>query len=390
MAQIQATENGAILPHNVRVVDCDGHLAESIPELAEFMDPSIRRHALSGGRNRQGVFPTLDGMHYPDLIAGEAARFNARRDNWTQASEHRKGSGEDCAAFVEKAGITDSVLFPSEGLSVGNLQMLEYTKRLCQAYNDYVVDRYMKIDKRLHPAALIPMQDPKEAILELRRAVRELGLTGAMLPSRGLPLDLSHEYYWPVYKEAASLGCALAIHGGANVNLGMDSSHPLTAKTLHHSIPLMIALTGFMFSGVFDRYPDLRMGFLEGGAGWAAFLVDRLHRQENVTIGGVTSRSFTEYMASGQILIGCEGNDLSLPFLAKHVGVDAFAYASDYPHEVDLPAARKMIKETLEQPELTLGQKAAILGDNARRFFRLEKPEQINRGVSSSQDSVVI
>ena len=41
----------------------------------------------------------------------------------------------------------------------------------------------------------------------LRRAVTGLGMVGAMLPSRGLPLDLGHKTYWPVYAEAERLGC---------------------------------------------------------------------------------------------------------------------------------------------------------------------------------------
>jgi len=39
------------------VVDCDGHIVESIAELADYMDARTRQHALAGSRNRQGVFP---------------------------------------------------------------------------------------------------------------------------------------------------------------------------------------------------------------------------------------------------------------------------------------------------------------------------------------------
>ena len=49
----------------------------------------------------------------------------------------------------------------------------------------------------------------------------------------------------------------------------------------------------------------------------------------------------------------------------------AFAFASDYPHEVDLVSARTMIDETLKRTDLTQDQKAAVLGGNAKRFYRL-------------------
>jgi hypothetical protein len=51
-------------------------------------------------------------------------------------------------------------------------------------------------------ASAISLQDIDEAVLELRRAVHQLGMAGAMLPSRGLPLDLGHKTYWPLYAEA--------------------------------------------------------------------------------------------------------------------------------------------------------------------------------------------
>jgi predicted TIM-barrel fold metal-dependent hydrolase len=77
------------------------------------------------------------------------------------------------------------------------------------------------------------------------------------------------------------------------------------------------------------------------------------------------------YLTGGRILVGCEGNDPSLPYLVERIGCEAFAYSSDYPHEVDMIAARHEIKETMQSPKLTSSQKAAVLGGNARRFFKL-------------------
>ena len=81
----------------------------------------------------------------------------------------------------------------------------------------------MKRSPKLKAMALIPMQDVSEAVNEMRRAVKELGMPGAMLPSRGLPFDLGHRTYWPIYAEAEKLGCALAVHGGCHHGLGLDT-----------------------------------------------------------------------------------------------------------------------------------------------------------------------
>ena len=356
----------------VKVFDCDGHIIESIPEMVEYMEPGIRDIALRPSRNRQGVFAGLDAIHYPRNLdeCGNSQKPTRERVN---ASSHRMGCAEDWVAFLEKAGMEETVMFPSEGLSVGFFQQADYAVRVCRAFNDYVADRYQKVDKRLHPVGLIPMQDVKAAVKELRRLVVDLGLVGAMLPSRGLPLHLGHDYYWPVYEEAARLGCVLGIHGGSSLGFGADTfTDPWAARTLRHPLPLALEMVSLIQHGVFDRYRDLRIGFFEGGCAWIVLLMDRMDRDESVyTVSTGKRRSLQEYLSSGQILVGVEGNEEVLSYVATRVGIEALAYASDYPHEVDLVAAKQMIHETLERPDLSQSEKEAVLGGNARRFFRI-------------------
>jgi predicted TIM-barrel fold metal-dependent hydrolase len=358
---------------NIKVFDCDGHIIESIAEMVPFLEPVDREIALRPSRNRQGVFAGLDAIHYPRNVhrSGEVIEPSRPRVN---ASNHRTGSGEDWVAFLEKAGVAEAVLFPSEGLSVGFFQQADYATRVCRAFNDYVAERYRKVDRRLYPMGLIAMQDVKEAVKELRRLVVDLKLPGAMLPSRGLPLHLGHDYYWPVYEEAASLGCALGIHGGSSLGLGADTfTDPWAARTLRHPIPLALEFVSLVYHGAFDRYHDLRIGFFEGGCAWILLLKDRMDRDESIyTTPTGKQRSLNDYLSSGQILVGCEGNEWILPYVIKQVGAECFAYASDYPHEVDVVAAKQMIHETIERPDLTHGEKAAVLGENAKRFFRMQ------------------
>jgi predicted TIM-barrel fold metal-dependent hydrolase len=290
------------------------------------------------------------------------------------ASDQRKGSGEDFLAFVERGGLEQAVMFTSEGLSVGFIQSAEYAVRICRIYNDYVHDRYRRLSDRLFPMALIPFQDPPAAALELRRVVKGLGFVGAMVPSTGLPLHAAHDFYLPIYQEAADLDCVLGFHGGSARGFGMDSFTSFRATSgMHHSIPLLIGLSSLIGHGLMARFPSLRVGFFEGGCAWLVCLLDRLDRAEEVT-GRPGAGTLRECLTGGRVLIGCEGNDGSLPYLVHRVGPQPFAWASDYPHEVDLVAARHMIQETVDHLELTSDEKAAVLGENARRFFKLPKP----------------
>ncbi|HUZ75348.1 MAG TPA: amidohydrolase family protein [Stellaceae bacterium] len=348
------------------VIDCDGHIVESVAEMADYMDARTRRHALQGSRNRQGVFPSIDGFHF-------ALHDDSQTERRRTASNARPGSAADWIAFLDQAKIDRTVLFTSEGLSVGLIQSPRYAGAVCRAYNDYVHDRFARVDARLRPMALIPMQDPEAAAAELRRAVRDLGLPGAMVPSTGLPVHLGHSLYWPVYKAAAELDCVLGVHGGSNYGSGLDTFSNFTAShVLHHSIPLMTALVSFIYHGVYDRFPGVRFAFMEGGCGWLAFLLDRMERDANYFDAADQPRLRADkYLHDGRILVGCEGSEKSLAYVASRIGIGAFAYASDYPHEVDLPAAIHEIDEVAERPDLSSAEKQAVLGDNARRFFRL-------------------
>jgi predicted TIM-barrel fold metal-dependent hydrolase len=123
---------------------------------------------------------------------------------------------------------------------------------------------------------------------------------------------------------------------------------------------------------VLDRYKELHIGFFEGGCAWLLLLKDRMDRDDNVyTTSTGHARSLNDYLSSGQVLVGVEGNEWILPYVIKQCGAEGFAYASDYPHEVDLIAAKQMIHETIERPELTHDEKAKVLGLNAKRFFRV-------------------
>jgi hypothetical protein len=143
--------------------------------MVPFLDPVDREVAVNPSRNRQGVFASLDDIHYPRNVR-KTGEVEAPRRPRIDASDHRKGSGEDWVAFLEKAGVSEAVLFPSEGLSVGFFQQTDYAVRVCRAFNDYVSERYRKVDKRLSSAA--PLAST---------VVRASGLAQTRLPIHGPP-----------------------------------------------------------------------------------------------------------------------------------------------------------------------------------------------------------
>ena len=192
--------------NGIPVVDGDGHVMEDWDALLQYMpEPYIK-----SGRFKGRIFPPLDHLHSASLFQLVPGAF-------------RQVGPEGWLEFMEDVGIERAVLYTTGGLAFGKVITLEFAVDVARAWNNWFADTYLKKSPRFQGLALIPLQEPQEAVKELRRAVTELGFCGAMLPSTGFKGHLGSKEYWPVYDEANRLACCIGVHGGAHEGLGMDT-----------------------------------------------------------------------------------------------------------------------------------------------------------------------
>ena len=332
--------------------DADGHVIELDSDIQEFYEPAY-----------QGVptrpLPSLDRFHTPN-----AASANRTPGTFEPADANK------WLEFLDKANIEWTVLYPTSGLAYGRVIYPEWAIAYARAYNNWLHQKFTTISPRLKGAALIPMQDVPGAVEELRRVVNELGFPAAMIPSNGLNSHVSDRKYWPVYEEAERLDCALAMHGGNYDDLGFNTFTVFPAtRSLGMPFPLAIALTGMMVDGVLDAFPKLRVGFLEGGTAWVPLVIDRLRREREY--GGLNiAKDPEDYFKEGRLFVGCEGNEQSLAYAIQRIGYQSVVFASDFPHEISMDNCMEEIDEILERDDLEEAHKQAILGENARRFYK--------------------
>jgi uncharacterized protein len=350
----------------MRVIDGDGHICEDNDAIARHFPADYPRPARTPDR----WFPPLDRFH---AFIGQTPPGSFQRvgpDGWLE--------------FMEDVGIETAVLYPTAGLAYGNVFHLDSAIVLGRAYNDWLAEAYLRRSPRFQGMALIPMQDPAEAVTELRRAVEELGFVGAMLPSTGLKDHLGAKDYWPVYAEADRLGCALGVHGGAHGGLGMEHLNNYTpVGALGHPFGLLINFAGVLFNGVLDRFPNARWGFMEGGVAWLHLALERFERAHETHIqynprGELAPRadeSVTAYIRKhvqeGRLYVGCEGDEPTIAQAVQAVGAEAFIFSSDFPHEVNNAMCKEEIEELQENPGLSTADKEAVLCRNAERFYGL-------------------
>jgi hypothetical protein len=284
-----------------------------------------------------------------------------------------------------------SALYPGRGLTINNLHSPEWGSALARAYNDWLYDRYVSQDPRLKGVALLHLYDMDRAVAELRRTVTELGFVGAVLMSTGLRRPLGHESYFPVYEEAERLGVSVAVHAASSNALGLaDAARALwEVRALSHGAGQIISFMSMINGGVFDRFPGLRVAFLESGCGWVPYLVDRLDRVYDGRGRRATERMHTspsELLASGRIFVHTELDEVMLPVVADLAGRDdIFMFASDFPHE-PWGRVKNDLADFYERTDISSSLISNVLAGAAQRFYQLDASGQSI--ITASQASV--
>jgi predicted TIM-barrel fold metal-dependent hydrolase len=242
-----------------------------------------------------------------------------------------------------------------------------------RAYNDWLSRFCNANPARLKFAALVAPQDPIAAANEVRRAVTELGAVAAVLPAF-IPLspDWGDQWYDVIYAEAERLNVALGFHTATTANsLGAQRFRKfLSAHTIDHPAEQMMALIATVVGGVFERFPTLRIAYLESGIGWVPYLMDRL--DEEVEKRGAEDAPYlskmpSEYITDGRIFFGVECGEKTIPDGVRWGLEDTLLYASDYPHwDADWPGTVARVRKRTDLTDIT---KRKMLHDNVVRFY---------------------
>ncbi|GIW40665.1 MAG: hypothetical protein KatS3mg076_1242 [Candidatus Binatia bacterium] len=285
------------------VIDADAHKIENSVIFLEYLDTPYRerislvadrygepRVAIRDRNPRTGkadfvrLFPQPDGF-------GKGAFRALHPETAMGALFHRVR-----LAHMEQEGIDVQVIYGSLSVTFSSLVDAELAVALCRAYNDYIRDDCEPYRSRLAPVGVLPLQDVSEAVAELRRCVEELGMPAVTVapnlprphpdapdafPQVRVPVHLSDPRFFPLYEAAQELDVAIGIHGSPGVYLCGGSSDQVDTFVLSHVFghrsQQQMALAKVVMDAVFDRFPRLRLGFLEAGCGW---LPDLLHALE--------------------------------------------------------------------------------------------------------------
>jgi predicted TIM-barrel fold metal-dependent hydrolase len=308
---------------------------------------------------------------------------------------------------MDEAGVLASLNFPSIPRFCGQLFWEAKDKELAllcvKAYNDWMIDEWCaSAPGRYIPLTIIPLWDPPQAVKEIERTA-SMGSTTFCFSENFEPLKLPTIHdpsgYWdPVLAAANDTGQVLSIHiGSSSTMYKVASNSPFMANMSLGMIRPAACMASWIFSGLFQRFPNIKIALSEGSIGWIPWILERsdqvYHTQRHwVARGlqypgngaegahGVTTGidvfAIDVYRDYRDHFYGCFIDDHTGLGMLDVIGEDNVMIEMDYPHsDTTWPHSLKLAHERLEAAGLSDEVKRKILRGNAERLYRFTPAE---------------
>lgn len=267
---------------------------------------------------------------------------------------------------MDAHGIDKAVICPSGGLE--RLHNVADGIASCKASNDAAHAYIQQYPDRLLGSAVLPVQDIDAACEELERCVKELGFVAWHTHSNyGPDHHIDDPEYWPILAKVEELGIYVSLHPDMPRDERLhDYGFPLAAGGLGLTLDVLITVTRMIISGLFDKYPNLKI--LLGHLGECfPYMIDRMDdRLTAIPNPYIKNKHPLQYYFKHNIWVSTSGNASAPAFACckEVLGLDRIVFATDYSHE-DLGKAMAF----LDSLPLTAEEKEQLFEGNARNLI---------------------
>jgi predicted TIM-barrel fold metal-dependent hydrolase len=347
-------------------------------------------------------FWVYDGKRYPS--SGLSACAGKKKEEFSPEpvtyKEMRPGCYDPVARLedMDRAGILASMCFPTITRFCGQLFMeasdREFGLVCLKAYNDWMIEEWCgAAPGRYIPLILIPMWDPPAAANEMERCAGK-GASAFMFsenPSKlGLPTIHDQNRYWePVLAAANDLDMVVSMHVGSSSEVPQIApDSPFMANLAWGAIRTSGAMLSWLFSGVFTRYPNVKIALSEGEIGWMPYFLERAEQvvdkqrywvaRGHKFMGHATSDVDMDTLNIRELfrehVFGCFIEDHHGIASIDEIGENNIMCETDYPHSDStwpncLTAVKKIISHLPTETQYK------ILRGNAEKLYRFTPAE---------------
>jgi predicted TIM-barrel fold metal-dependent hydrolase len=369
-----------------RIMDSDLHVIEPDDMYQSYLEEPLKTRAPRKVRSHVSALEkwVVDGHstpHWIDLpqIIEANSQLMARKERapLQQRAYERNFDASSTLKAMDLEGVDVAILYRTIGGMIGQAMdrlAPDFSAALCRAYNNWLGD-YCKTDPaRLKAVAVVSLQDVDQAVAEARRTVTELGFVGVSIhpdPVKGrLLYDREVD---PLWAEIEKLNVAVGIHGTSTGMAHDDIAlkflyHPagrVVQRSLVFPLQLMTSMAGILVSGVCERFPTLRIAFLEGNCSWLPWFLFRIDEQweKHGAIG--LDRPPSEYFRRN-CYISVDVDEYLVEDVIRRLGDDNLVLSTDYPHyDSSFPEA----VDTFLKLDLREETRRKILWDNCARLY---------------------
>jgi predicted TIM-barrel fold metal-dependent hydrolase len=195
------------------------------------------------------------------------------REKFMPSSSPPPTDAKSATALLDSAGVETCLLISLQAGALDGMTDRPEAAALASAFNDYHLEHFVQEDSRLRLAAVVAPRNPELAAAEVRRVADLPGVAAVWLPLVDRLLGSPH--YDPILKAASDAELPVVIHPTTNYGTSQEtphypSGHPTDDAERFVNLPQIAAanITDMIWEGTFQKFPKLRIVFLEFAWQW--------------------------------------------------------------------------------------------------------------------------